>query len=218
MILPEGFQALQVALAGCSSWQSLPLPTCHTPSTTAPVPGLDTDALYEGQRWRCFSSREATTESSMCAYACVWIRRMTHRCDSGELSAGAEQAALQQVSLLDDTLHGGRVIRAHLYLLAGWQQRRLQGVLTEHATYQTHVHRDVICCRRKLKIKLQNILSCHSSCRGRKEDKNRRYTTCLGCWSPGQFVDRRHDYIYLRLSIFFDCMRKHESGTANINI
>lgn len=51
--------------------------------------------------------------------------------DPGELSAGAEQATLQQVPLLDDTLHGGRVLGAHLDLLAGRQQRRLQGVLVE---------------------------------------------------------------------------------------
>lgn len=66
-------------------------------------------------------------------------RRMTHSCDSGKLSAGAEQAALQQVSLLDDTLHGSGVIRAHLDLLAGRQQCCLQGVLREHTTYQQHL-------------------------------------------------------------------------------
>lgn len=46
---------------------------------------------------------------------CVW----THGGDSGYLSAGTEEATLQQVSLLNDALHGGRVIRAHLDLLAG---------------------------------------------------------------------------------------------------
>jgi len=57
------------------------------------------------------------------------VHRLTHSCNSGELSAGAEQAALQQVALLDDTLHVSRVIGAHLDLLAGWKQSRLQGVL-----------------------------------------------------------------------------------------
>lgn len=66
---------------------------------------------------------------------------MTHSCDSGELSAGAEQATLQQVSLLDDTLHGSGVIRAHLDLLAGRQQCCLQGVLREHTTYEKHMQR-----------------------------------------------------------------------------
>lgn len=60
--------------------------------------------------------------------ACGW----THGWDSGDLSAGTEQATLQQVSLLNDALHGCRVIRAHLDLLAGRQQGGLQGVLAKH--------------------------------------------------------------------------------------
>lgn len=74
---------------------------------------------------------------------CAW----THGCDSGYLSAGAEEATLQQVPLLNDALHGSRVIRAHLDLLAGWQQGSLQGVLMKHTGYRISTQRDCTCHR-----------------------------------------------------------------------
>lgn len=43
---------------------------------------------------------------------------ITYGSNSGHLSASAEEAALQQVSLLHDALHGSRVVGAQLYLLA----------------------------------------------------------------------------------------------------
>ena len=64
---------------------------------------------------------------------CTCVRasqaELTHVVDAGPLSARAQQAALQHVSLLHDALHGRRVICAHLDLLAGGEQGRLQGVL-----------------------------------------------------------------------------------------
>lgn len=60
-----------------------------------------------------------------------------HRGDAGQLAAGAKQAALQDVPLLDDALHGRWVVGAHLDLLARRQQRRLQRVLRNTATTTT---------------------------------------------------------------------------------
>lgn len=67
---------------------------------------------------------------SVCLYLRVeWIYVLTHSVDSCQFSTGAEQATLQHVSLLDNTVYGCWVTSTHLYLLTGRQQGRLQGVL-----------------------------------------------------------------------------------------
>ena len=65
---------------------------------------------------------------------CVCLFSPAHSGNAGQLAAGAEQAALQDVPLLDDALHGRRVVGAHLDLLARRQQRRLQRVLKNTTT------------------------------------------------------------------------------------
>lgn len=104
----------------------------------APAPGLEkTHHLSVTMR------RIGTARVKPECVECVW----THGCDSGYLSAGTEEATLQQVPLLNDALHGGRVIRAHLDLLAGWQQGSLQGVLMKHTGYRISKQHDCTCHR-----------------------------------------------------------------------
>lgn len=63
-----------------------------------------------------------------------------HSADSGQLSAGAEQAVLQHVPLLDQTLNG-RSIGAALFtqLLTGGQQGRFQCMLPWQTRTQKHL-------------------------------------------------------------------------------
>lgn len=65
---------------------------------------------------------------------CVWC--VSHRGHSAQLSAGAQQAALQRVSLLQQALCGAVVSAMFTQLLTGRQQGRLKSVLYIH-TY-TH--------------------------------------------------------------------------------
>ena len=84
---------LLAAPAGCSLPESHLLPACHTPSMTAPTPGFGEIHFMNG------NVREtliviATLKNENIAVE-LRMSCMTHSSDSGQLSAGAEQAVLQ---------------------------------------------------------------------------------------------------------------------------